>query len=118
MLKRNIAILIAGGLLSVQAGLAGAQSAIPPSADEAPYVLLPAQVKYFAEREAANPNPIGATGRVFPASGTGGTSSLPALAKYLDERATQIANDKTVVRVAFSPNCMASADDTHVWRTN
>jgi actin-related protein len=55
---------------------------------------------------------------VFPASGTGGTSSLPALAKYLDERATQIANDKTVVRVAFSPNCMASADDTHVWRTN
>jgi len=53
MLKRNIAILIAGGLLSAQAGLAIAENS---------WVLLSGHAKYFAERAARTPNPTGAPG--------------------------------------------------------
>lgn len=45
MLKRNIAILIAGGLLGVQANLAGA--------GDSNVEILPAQLKYFEERAAS-----------------------------------------------------------------
>lgn len=45
MLKRNIAILIAGGLLGVQANLAGA--------GDSNVEILPAQFKYFEERAAS-----------------------------------------------------------------
>jgi len=54
MLKRNIAILIASGLLSAQAGLAVAENSS--------WVLLPGEAQYFAERAARNPNPTGAPG--------------------------------------------------------
>ena len=51
MLKRNIAILIAGGLLGVQANLAsaGGDGDSHPSATQ----LMPAQLKYFEERAAS-----------------------------------------------------------------
>ena len=46
MLKRNIAILIAGGLLGAQANLAGAIEG------DSNVEILPAQLKYFEERAA------------------------------------------------------------------
>jgi len=45
MLKRNIAILIAGGLLGAQANLAGA--------GDSNVYILPAQLKYLEERAAS-----------------------------------------------------------------
>ena len=110
MLKRNIAILIAGGLLSVQAGLAGAQTTASPSGDEAPFALLPAQSKYFAERAAANPNPTGATGSPVSSFASGG-ATLPAQAQYLAERAALIANDRTVVRDHNADGHMTNTSD-------
>lgn len=46
MLKRNIAILIAGGLLATQVNLAGAD-------DTPPTQIFPAQQKYLEERAAS-----------------------------------------------------------------
>ena len=89
MLKRNIAILIAGGLLSMQAGLAGAQTAFPPSSEDEIYRLLPAQEQYFKQREAANPNPAGATGSAFPLSSSI-RAPLPATLKYLAQQAAKL----------------------------
>ncbi len=90
MLKRKIVILIAGGLLGAQVTLAAAaQGAFPPSADTQYFEQLPAQEKYFAQRAAANPNPTGASGTVFPPSAddTAYWNTLPALTKYLEQRA-------------------------------
>jgi hypothetical protein len=66
MLKRNIAILIAGGLLSAQAGLAVAgEGPFPEGADQYQYWKpWGAQEKYFAERAARDPNP-GFSGGAF-----------------------------------------------------
>ncbi len=53
MLKRNIALLIAGGLLGAQVGLAAADQGTFPSNDtEVIWKLLPAQLKYLEQREA------------------------------------------------------------------
>ena len=57
MLKRNIAILIAGGLLGVQANLAGA--------GDSNVYILPAQQKYFDEHPPVHtPSPM--DNDVFP----------------------------------------------------
>ena len=54
MLKRNIAILIAGGLLGGQVNLATAGESAFPSNDVQVYTkMLPAQAKYFDERAAS-----------------------------------------------------------------
>jgi len=82
MFKRNIAILIACWLVSAQAGLAVAESSY--------WVLLPGQAQYFAEREAANPNPTGATGPLPTSSAR--FALLPAQAKYFAERAARTPN--------------------------
>jgi hypothetical protein len=84
MLKRNIAILIAGGLFSAQAGLAVAENSS--------WVLLPGQAQYFAGREAANPNPIGAKGPLPASSTSTQFTLLPAQAKYFAERAARNPN--------------------------
>ncbi len=53
MLKRNIAILIAGGLLSAQVGLAIAdQGTFPKGADDQYWKPLPAQAQYLEQRAA------------------------------------------------------------------
>ncbi len=103
MLKRNIALLIAAGLLSAQAGVASAEFA-------GAYQLLPAQAKYFAEREAANPNPTGASGNVVPPF-TGGfwAPQLPAVERYLAQREATIGKDVVVAKAIFPPDCMASS---------
>jgi hypothetical protein len=91
MLKRNIAILIAGGLLSAQAGLAvAAQGSFPDGAADSQYWKPgPAQEKYFAERAARDPNPTGGPRPVYAVS-TGVTSArLPAQDKYFAERAAR-----------------------------
>ena len=87
MLKRKIALLIAVGLLGAQAGLAAAQGAFPPSTEDVLYRMLPAQEQYF---QAANPNPSGASGPVFPAAAQSTTGRLPAALKYLDQQAARI----------------------------
>jgi hypothetical protein len=66
MLKRNIAILIAGGLLSAQAGLAVADQGGFPDGTDYQYWKPAALEKYFAERAARDPNPTGAPRPVFP----------------------------------------------------
>ena len=95
MLKRNIAILIAGGLLSAQVTLAAAeQGAFPSNDTEVIWQLLPAQVEYFKQREASNPNLTGASRPVFPTSvGVGGPAVFPGLAKYLAERESAVRGD-------------------------
>jgi len=95
MLKRNIAILIAGGLLGAQVTLAAAdQGAFPSNDTEVIWKLLPAQVDYFKQREASNPNPTGASRPVFPTSvGVGGPAVFPGLAKYLAEREAAVSGD-------------------------
>jgi len=112
MLKRNIAILIAGGLLSAQSGLAVAQSGSLPESPA--WKPLPAQEQYFAERAARDPNPTGAKGPVFPAANTGGQSArVPALDKYLADRAardsgtmlaTSVFFDGHIEHCKYSPN--------------
>jgi hypothetical protein len=103
MLKRNIAILIAGGLLSAQAGLAVAENA-------GAWNMLPSQAKYFAEREAANPNPTGAKAPVFPIPSAGAQFTLlPALNKYLAERAARNPNPTGYPGGVFSDECLKNA---------
>lgn len=107
MLKRNIAILIAGGLLSAQAGLAVAENA-------GSWNMPPAQAKYFAEREAANPNPTGAPGGASSPQGSvgdQGTVTLsPAQAKYFAERERNIIVARAPGSV-FPQGCMESTPE-------
>ena len=119
MLKRNIAILIAGGLLSAQAGLAAAGHDTFPSNDtEVIWKPLPAQVEYFKQREAEiQKEPAVRSGLSIP--GVAGLGTIvappltpqqpPTLRKYLYEtRPAEIAKDPTVLRGdSFPP----SADD-------
>lgn len=102
MLKRNIAILIVGGLLSAQTGLAVAENA-------GAWNMLPAQAKYFAEREAANPNPTGAGGSAVPPF-TGGywAPLLPAVEKYLAQREAATGKEVVLAKAIFPADCMAS----------
>ena len=54
MLKRKIALLIAGGLLGAQAGFAiAAQGNFPSNDTEVIWKPLPAQAKYLEERAAS-----------------------------------------------------------------
>lgn len=97
MLKRKIAILIAGGLLSAQAGLAGAEQS-------GAWNLLPPVAKYLAERAASNPNPTGAKEPIFRSATASSlntpilTSSAPAwnpkISKYLAERDARIRAER------------------------
>lgn len=52
MLKRHIAILIAGGLLSAQVNLAAGQASSAVNADDQYWKPLPSQLKYLEERAA------------------------------------------------------------------
>ena len=102
MLKRNLTMLIAVGLLGANVNFAAAgESPFPPSTEDILYRLLPAQEQYFDQREAANPNPTGATGSPFPMSTEDQLyEPLPALAQYLEQQAIKVAqesaNQKTV----------------------
>ena len=132
MLKRNIAILIAGGLLSAQAGLAAAGHDTFPSNDtEVIWKPLPSQLKYFEQREAdikkepVAPPRVSPSGNFFSPSGLSiiGVAGLGIIAtraialqprtlsKYLYEtRPAEIAKDPTVLRGdSFPP----SADDLY-----
>ncbi len=88
MLKLKIAVLIAGGLLGAHVNLAAAQGTFPSSSDEVRWDPLPAQVEYFKQGAASNPNLTGASRPAFPtaASSSGGTR-FPAMLKYFDQRA-------------------------------
>lgn len=97
MLKRNIAIFVAAGLLGAQAGLvAAAESAIPEGTDLVGARALPAQVKYFEQREATiRAEGVVLRGQSFPnALGVGvGGGTPPALTKYLNERAAAVQKE-------------------------
>jgi hypothetical protein len=92
MLKRNIAILIAGGLLSAQVGLAAADQGTFPSNDtEVIWKLLPAQVEYFKQR-AASIQKEGVVLRgdsVPPSADDLYGKMLPAQAKYFEQGAAR-----------------------------
>jgi hypothetical protein len=111
MLKRNIAILIAGGLLSAQAGLAvAAGGPFPDGADIYQYWnTLPAQIKYLEQRAASNPNPTGVKGSPFPVANVGGQSArLPSVNQYFAERAARDPNPTGVPGGAFGDECLAT----------
>ena len=97
MLKRNIAVLIAGALLSAQAGLAVAENAS--------WQLSPADIKYFEEQAARNPNPTGAKGPVFPPNRGAGIVSSPELEKYFAERAARGRHTMLAASV-FADECL------------
>ncbi len=89
MLKRNIAILIAGGLLSAQAGLAAADQAYFPSNDtEVIWKLLPAQARYLEQRAASiQKEGVVLRGDSFPPSAdTMYWKMLPAQVQYFAQR--------------------------------
>ena len=115
MLKRNIAILIAGGLLGAQVGIAAAQQtsrpAWPTSAIGGGALLQPA-IEYFKQRDASDPNPTGAAQRpAWASSAIGGGGVPPVAVKYLDSRRQATAASASV----FDGDCLASADDTAYW---
>ena len=120
MLKRNVAIMIASGLLSAQVGLAVAdQGSFPMSAEEHPSNLSPAQLKYLEQRAAdIQKEPVtrlpvpGLPGAFFSPSGLSipgvpgqGTisgsfypSRSPELTKYLGERDAEIRKEGMILR--------------------
>ena len=133
MLKRNIAILIAGGLLSVQVGSAAAEeSTFPMGADDLYSKPLPDQLKYLEQRAAdiqKEPQPEGAispSGNRYSSSGLNLTGVAgngiitqgrliaqqpPELTKYLYQTLpAELAKDGMVLRGdSFPP----SADDLY-----
>jgi hypothetical protein len=86
MLKRNIALLIAGGLLGAQVGLAAAdQGTFPSNETEVIWKPLPAQLKYLEERAASIQGV--ARGDSFPPSADAlYWEMLPSQAKYFAQR--------------------------------
>ena len=91
MLKRNIAILIAGGLLGAQANLAGA--------GDSNVYILPAQLKYLEERAASvRAQPQGYVYKTAEARGdVDRTVKINASTKYVNAKHLQtlkIENDK------------------------
>lgn len=113
MLKRNIVILIAGGLLSSQLNLAAAdQGTFPTSAEQGRGLgsTLPALTKYLEER-AAQLQVTTVRGDTFPPSADDAAwKPLPAQTNYLEERAVQ-PQVATIGVDTFPP----SADDS-VWK--
>jgi hypothetical protein len=86
MLKRNIAILIAGGLLSAQVNLATAQAPSAVNADDQYSKPLPDQLNYLEQRAASIQGTV--RGDSTPASADDQYSiMLPAQAKYFEQRA-------------------------------
>ena len=106
MLKRNIAILIGGAMLAGSASLAMAQAGPYPQGsvgDQGTVALLPAQIKYFEQLAASNPNPTGSRVRIFAptSSALAGTQALgavpggnPGQAKYFAEREAGIRAER------------------------
>jgi hypothetical protein len=99
MLKRNIAVLIAGALLSAQAGLAVAENAS--------WQLSPAEAKYFEEQAARNPNPTGGPSPVFPASTGTRLVASPELIKYFAERPAR--GPMGVANGVFNDECLKNS---------
>ncbi len=95
MLKRKIAVIIAGGLFGAQIGLAAAQvTAVPENDELIGQRPLPAQEKYFAERAAA----VQAEGAALQNAVPVGSSylwgqPLPSQEKYFAERERAIAQE-------------------------
>ncbi len=96
MLKRKIALLIAGGLFSGVAAAATDLSSVPNDT----YIIwkpLPTQMKYFEERAAAV-RAEGAPLSVFATMPSNDTrviwKPLPAQAKYFEERAARVAQEQ------------------------
>lgn len=88
MLKHNIAILIAGGLLSAQVNLAAADQGTFTSNDtEVIWKPLPAQLKYFDERKASIQR-TATYGRdaIPPSADDLYSKMLPAQARYFEQR--------------------------------
>ena len=115
MLKRNIAILIAGGLLSAQVNLAAAgQSTFPMSADEPGRGIgstLPALTNYLEQRAASIQGTT--RGDSFPVSADDVYwKMLPAQANYFEARAAGQKNEGVAVRGDSFP---VSADDLY-WK--
>ena len=93
MLKRNIAILIAGGLLGAQANLAGA--------GDSNVYILPAQLKYLEERAASVRAEAQAQGYVYTTAEARGDADrmvkINASTKYVNAEHLQtvkFVNDK------------------------
>ena len=103
MLKRKIAVLIAGGLLGAQVGFAiAAQGTFPPNVDsDVLNRLLPAQEQYFAQRAASIQTGAVASGQAtVPSNDTEVIwKMLPAQAKYFergaDSRQAEASNVST-----------------------
>ncbi len=117
MLKRNLTMLIAVGLLGANVSFAAAGTGtFPPSTEDTLYRMLPAQEQYFKQREAANPNPTGTTGSPFPMSTEDQLYELlPAQARYLDQRAAilaqELAGQGTVVNITASTKYINAEHD-------
>ncbi len=105
MSKRDIAVLIAAGLLGGQVSLAAAeQNTFPLSDNETFSAPTPALIRYLEQRAANNPNPAGAAAPVFPvtaASGGGGVLT-PERTKYFAERAKTISTAPATIRISAS----------------
>ena len=89
MLKRNIAILIAGGLLGAQANLAGA--------GDSPSQMLPAQARYLEERAASIPSGRGGLEMASRATAAEGVVTINAATKYINAEHGEVLvinNDK------------------------
>jgi hypothetical protein len=106
MLKRKIVVLIAGALLSAQAGLAVAAGPFPDGADWNQYWKPgPALEKYLAERDARTP-PTGAKGPVFQSVDGDRLVASPAVEKYFAERARRDPRTMLAATV-FADDCLA-----------
>ena len=100
MLKRNIAILIAGGLLSAQVSLAAADQGTFPSNDtEVIWKLLPAQLSTSSNARPASKRKgwccVVTRSRLRLNDVQVYTKMLPAQAKYFDERAASTRTAKS-----------------------
>jgi len=101
MLQRDIAVLIAGALLSVQVTWAAADQGAFPSSDNETYSgMTPALIQYLDQRAASNPRPVGASGSVFPFSAASiKGASNPDQDKYLAEQARRASAEPNTVRI-------------------
>ena len=95
MSKRRIFLLVATTLAGMSTNLMAAESPFPPATEDSLYDGTPAQQEYFKQREAANPNPVGASGPIFPRGGQIGGGRTADL-RYLKERAARVAAEAAV----------------------
>jgi len=113
MLKRNIAILIAAGLLGGQVSLATAGESAFPSNDVEVYTkMLPGQLKYLEQR-AASIKKEGAVlnGSSFARS-VGVGSTIPHLTKHLAEQTARIQKEGAAV----CGNSFPPSADAQYWK--